>query len=147
MSADSTSTTTVAQDANLALQEKFGSAVNEDNLGLLDDLVAPDSVDHDPAPGQVPGPEGFKAFFTEMRTAFPDLAIAVEKTVVDEDSVAFAYTLTGTHNGPFQGHEATGKSISVRGLQISHFEGGTLVERWGSSDELGILKQLGLMPG
>jgi steroid delta-isomerase-like uncharacterized protein len=145
MSAD-TSSPTIAQQANLAQQEKFGAAVNEGNLDQLDGLVAPDSVDHDPAPGQVPGPEGYKAFFTEMRTAFPDLAIAVEKTVADEDTVAFAYTLTGTHNGPFQGHDATGKSISVRGLQISRFEGGLLVERWGSSDEVGIMKQLGLLP-
>jgi steroid delta-isomerase-like uncharacterized protein len=145
MSADTTSTT-LAQQANLALQEKFGAAVNEGNLDQLDGLVAPNSVDHDPAPGQVPGPDGYKAFFTEMRTAFPDLAIAVEKTVADEDTVAFAYTLTGTHTGPFQGHDATGKSISVRGLQISRFEGGLLVERWGSSDEAGIMKQLGLLP-
>jgi steroid delta-isomerase-like uncharacterized protein len=145
MSADTTSTT-LAQQANLALQEKFGAAVNEGNLDQLDGLVAPNSVDHDPAPGQVPGPDGYKAFFTEMRTAFPDLAIAVEKTVADEDTVAFAYTLTGTHKGPFQGHNATGKSISVRGLQISRFEGGLLVERWGSSDEAGIMKQLGLLP-
>jgi steroid delta-isomerase-like uncharacterized protein len=145
MSAETTSTT-IAQQANLALQEKFGAAVNEGNLDLLDDLVAPNSVDHDPAPGQVAGPAGYKAFFTEMRTAFPDLAIAVEKTVADEDTVAFAYTLTGTHQGPFQGHEATGKSISVRGLQISRFEGSLLVERWGSSDELGIMTQLGLLP-
>lgn len=42
------------------------------------------------------------------------------------------------------GHAATGKKVSVRGLQISTFKGGKLVERWGSSDQLGILTQLGL---
>jgi len=34
----------------------------------------------------------------------------------------------------------------VRGVQIGRFEGGKIVERWGSSDELGILKQLGVDP-
>jgi steroid delta-isomerase-like uncharacterized protein len=131
---------------NTAAQEKFGEAVNTGNLDALDTLVDAHSVDHDPAPGQVEGPEGFKAFFGEMRTAFPDLHIEVAKLVADDDSVAFAYTLTGTNTGPFQGHEPTGKSISVRGLQISRFENAVLVERWGSSDELGIMKQLGLLP-
>lgn len=58
--------------------------------------------------------------------------------------MAFAYTMSGTHQGPFQGHDATGKPVKVRGLQISRFADGKMVERWGSSDELGILSQLGL---
>jgi predicted ester cyclase len=42
------------------------------------------------------------------------------------------------------GHQATGKSVSIHGLQISRFADGKLVERWGSSDQLGMLTQLGL---
>ena len=129
---------------NIAAQEAFGEAVNTGNLDAFDDLVDPNSVDHDPAPGQQPGPEGYKSFFAEMRAAFPDLKIDVETLVADGDHVAFAYTLTGTHQGTFQGHDATGKSVRVRGMQISRFADGKMTERWGSSDELGILTQLGL---
>jgi len=43
------------------------------------------------------------------------------------------------------GHDATGKAIKVRGMQISRFQDGKLVERWGSRDELGMLSQLGLV--
>ena len=71
--------------------------------------------------------------------------VQVETLVADDDQVGFAYTLTGTHSGPFQGHEATGKPFSVRGVQISKFDGGKPVERLGSSDELGIMTQLGLV--
>ena len=129
---------------NIAAQEAFGEAINTGDVDAFDDLVDPNSVDHDPAPGQQPGPEGYKKFFTEMRTAFPDLHVDVETLVADDDQVAFAYTLTGTHQGPFQGHEATGKSVQVRGMQISRFSEGKMTERWGSSDEIGILNQLGL---
>ena len=129
---------------NITAQEAFGEAVNSGDVDVFDDLVAPNSVDHDPAPGQQPGPEGYKAFFTEMRTAFPDLQVDVETMVADDDQVAFAYTLTGTHQGPFQGHEATGRTVKVRGMQISRFAEGKMTERWGSTDEVGILTQLGL---
>lgn len=129
---------------NIAAQEAFGEAINTGNLDAFNDLVAPDSVDHDPAPGQQPGPEGYKAFFGEMRTAFPDMHVDVDTMVAENDQVAFAYTLTGTHQGSFQGHDATGRSVKVRGMQISRFTDGKLAERWGSSDELGILTQLGL---
>ena len=66
--------------------------------------------------------------------------------VADDDNVAVVYTLMGTHDGEFQGIAPAGKKIEVRGLQIGPFENGQIVERWGSSDELGILQQLGLEP-
>lgn len=136
----------MSREKNIASQQAFGEAVNAGDFAAFDGLVAPDSVDHDPAPGQVAGPEGYAAFFGDLRTAFPDMKLEVEKLVADEDSVAFAYTMTGTQTGPFQGFEPTGRSVKIRGLQISSFVDGKLVERWGSSDELGILKQLGLAP-
>jgi predicted ester cyclase len=38
----------------------------------------------------------------------------------------------------------TGKKMKIRGVQISKFRDGTMVERWGSSDQLGMLQQLGI---
>jgi len=64
--------------------------------------------------------------------------------VADDDSVALAYTITGTHQGEFMGLAPTGRKISARGVQIARFQNGKLVERWGSSDQLGILQQLGV---
>ena len=128
---------------NISAQEAFGEAVNSGSLAF-DDLVADTCVDHDPAPGQGPGPQGYRDMFTELRTAFPDLHVEVEHLTATDDDVAFAYTITGTNDGPFQGHDATSRTISVRGVQISRFEDGKMIERWGSSDQLGILTQLGL---
>ena len=142
----------MSQQDNIKTQQAFGEAVNSGNLNAIRDLVAPNAVDHDPAPDQGNGPdqgigpEGFIQFFTMLRTAFPDLKIAVDHLVADDDNVAFAYTLTGTHSGDFLGVPATGKTISARGMQITRFENGKQVERWGSSDQLGILQQIGAAP-
>jgi steroid delta-isomerase-like uncharacterized protein len=133
----------MSKQANIEAQTKFGEAVNSGNLEIMNDLVAPDAIENDPAPGQAKGPKGYIDFFTKLRTAFPDLKLEVEQQVADDDNVAFAYTMTGTHKGDFNGIPATGKSVKARGLQISKFKNGKMIERWGSSDELGILKQLG----
>ncbi|WP_419802269.1 ester cyclase [Mucilaginibacter sp.] len=134
----------MSAQANIETQKKFGEAVNTGQLELLRDLISSDSVDHDPSPNQGTGPEGYIRFFTMMRSAFPDMKVTVETLLADEDKVAFAYTLTGTHQGTFMTVEPTGKTIKARGMQISKFENGKMTERWGSSDELGILKQLGV---
>jgi steroid delta-isomerase-like uncharacterized protein len=136
----------MSKESSQAALGKFAEAVNTGNYDLFDQVAAADCTDHDPADGQVPGPQGYRAFFSGMRTAFPDMQVAVEALVQDEDSIAFAYTLTGTHTGPLMGVPATGKKVKIRGLQISKFEDGMMTERWGSSDELGLLKQLGVIP-
>lgn len=132
----------MAKEQNIATQQRMGEAINTGNLDVLDDVMSPDVVDHDPAPEQGAGPHGFKQFFTTMRTAFPDLQVEVEQLVADDENVAFAYRITGTHQGDFQGIAPTGRRISARGMQISRFADGRIVERWGSSDEAGIMKQL-----
>ena len=135
----------MSKEANIATTKKMGEAVNSDHLEELHQILAAGVKDHDPAPDQGPGPEGFVKFFTQFRHAFPDLKIAVEHLTADDDSVAIAYTITGTHNGPFQGIPATGKKIKARGVQIAKFDADAkIIERWGSSDEAGIMQQLGV---
>lgn len=133
-------------EENKKAPQKFGEAINSGNLENLRDLVSQDVKDHDPAPNQGPGPQGYIDFFTMMRNAFPDMKVEVETLVANEDKVAFAYTLTGTHKGEFMGVPPTENKINARGMQISRFRDAKMIERWGSSDELGILKQLGVDP-
>ena len=134
----------MSKEANLAVLGKFAEAVNKGNFDLFREAVAADCVDHDPGPGQGPGPEGYRQYFSGLREAFPDLSVAPDTLVADEESLAFAYTMTGTHRGVLMGIAPTGKKVSIRGLQISKFRDGKMVERWGSSDQLGMLQQLGV---
>jgi steroid delta-isomerase-like uncharacterized protein len=133
----------MSKEQNAAALTTFAEAVNTGNYDLFAGVVAPDCVDHDPAPGQVAGPQGYRVLFSEMRLAFPDTKVEVAALVADEDAIAFAYTFSGTQSGPLMGIPATGKKVKIRGMQISKFAGGKMVERWGSSDQLGMLQQIG----
>ena len=134
----------MSKKVNLETLTRFAEAVNTGKFDLFKESVSIENIDHDPARGQVPGPEGYRVFFTGLRDAFPDLSVALETLVADEDSIAIAYTLSGTQNGTFMGHAPTGRKMKIRGVQIAKFKDGKMVERWGSSDELGMLQQLGV---
>lgn len=134
----------MSQEQNAAALTKFAEAVNTGRYDLFDEVVAPDSIEHDPAPGQVPGPKGYRDLFTQMRTAFPDMKVELAELVSGENAIAFAYTFTGTHKGLLMGIAPTGRHVQFRGLQISKFKDGKMVERWGSSDQLGMLQQIGV---
>lgn len=134
----------MSKEQNLAALGKFAEAVNTGKFDLFEDAVARGCVDHDPAPGQVNGPEGYRTLFSQMRTAFSDLKVDLEAMVADEESIGFAYTVTGTHTGSFMGMLPTGNKVHFRGMQLSKFHEGKMVERWGSSDQLSMLQQLGV---
>lgn len=130
-------------DSVVAVQERFGKAVMSGELDVFDQLLASNFVDHDPAPDQGPGVEGLKGFFRSLRTAFPDLKVTPVHAVPTDDHLAIAYTIEGTHTGPLMGIPPSGKRVNVRGMQIARYENGKIAERWGSSDQLGILQQIG----
>jgi steroid delta-isomerase-like uncharacterized protein len=136
----------LSQEQNIAAQEHLANNVNAGNIDVAVETFAENAVDHDPAPGQGPGREGFRTFWQVLTSAFPDAHIEPAHLVADDDHVCVAYTLTGTHEGEFNGVAPTGKRIEARGLQIGRFENGQIVERWGSSDELGIMQQIGASP-
>jgi predicted ester cyclase len=136
----------MTKEANLAATKRWGSEVaSAGDYDVLDEILAPGFVDHDPAPDQGPGIEGLKGFFRTMRSAFPDLRAEPVEIAATDDHVAMRYTISGTHEGEFQGVAPTGKRFEVSALQLARFENGRCVERWGSTDELGMMKQLGIL--
>jgi ketosteroid isomerase-like protein len=86
----------VSTEANIAAQEHLAVNINDGDVDTAVETFAEDAVDHDPAPGQGPGREGFKTFWTMLTTAFPDAHIEPRHEVVDDEHVVVAYTLTGT---------------------------------------------------
>jgi steroid delta-isomerase-like uncharacterized protein len=136
----------MSKEANLAAVERWGAEVaSAGRYDVLDEILSADFVDHDPAPDQASGIDGLKSFFRTMRTAFPDLKAEPVEISVTDTHVAMRYTISGTHQGEFQGVAPTGKSFKVAALQLARFENGRCVERWGSTDELGMMKQLGIL--
>ena len=115
----------------ISTTRRFGEMVNSGQLGQLAEIITPNSLDHDP--------DGYRA-------AFPDLYIKVKPMVAGDQNACFAYTLSGTHQGEFMGFAPTGRTFSASAAQVGRYEGGKLAERWGSTDELGILRQLGFEP-
>ena len=136
----------MTKEANLAATQRWGAEVaSAGKYDVLDEILSPNFIDHDPAPDQGPGIEGLKGFFREMRSAFPDLKAEPVEVVGTEAHVAMRYTLSGTHQGEFQGVPPTGKSFKVAALQMARFDDGRCIEHWGSTDELGMMKQLGIL--
>ena len=134
-------------EENKALIRRFFEEVwNEQNLDAIDELVAADQVDHSLPPGLPPGREGAKAFVGMYLSAFPDTRMTIEDIVAEGDRVVTRWSATGTHTGELMGIPATGKQVTVTGLDINRYSGGKSVEHWGQFDQMGMMQQLGVVP-
>ena len=120
--------------------------LNTGSFGLLDELLAPEFVDHSPRPGVAPTREGLKQSVMALRTAFPDIRYSIDDAIVCGDQIVHRLSATGTMTGELNGIPATGKRASWTEIHIGRGVNGRLTEHWGLVDELGMLVQLGIVP-
>jgi len=66
--------------------------------------------------------------------------------IAEEDKIAVRWTVTGTQKGEFMGIPPTGKKVRFEGMTVYRFEGDKVAEMWWVSNEIAILRQLGVFP-
>ena len=126
----------------------FDEVFSEGRLELVDELFATEYVGH-PSGNEEPnrGPEGVREYVAGLRGAASDLKITIEDQVAEGDKVATRWTARGTHDGVLMGIAPTGRTLSVTGITIQHIRDGKVVEGWTNWDGMGLLQQLGAVPG
>ncbi len=119
---------------------------DQGNVAIIDELAAPDFVDHHLAPGLPPNADGHKAWIQVARAGFPDLQLTIEDMIAEGDKVVARMTVTGTQTGEFMGLPPSGKPVSVTAIGISRIADGKSVEYWEDFDALGLMQQIGAIP-
>lgn len=120
---------------------------NARDVAAVERYYAPDFKNHNAGPGTDGGREGVRRAVQLSLAAFPDLWIDVDDVVVDGDLVVTRWTMRGTHTGPLWGVPPTGRAVSVTGITMNRIVNGMYAEEWVNQDTLGLLQQLGVLPG
>jgi predicted ester cyclase len=134
----------MAREDNIAAVALAGPIAQLHDWDRLDEVFAPDVVDHDAVEGQPPGLEGMRWYWRNLTAAFPDLRFDPVVLSVDDDYATLVAHMYGTHTGVWRGHAPTGRRFSIRFIQSTKFADGLAVECWRAIDALGLLQQLGL---
>lgn len=144
----------MTDEATLAANKLIGRRVllemwGAGDLGVADELFAPEYVDHvglGPEPSRVVGAEGIKQSVRLFRVAFPDLQYVVEEEMAERDLVWTRFSASGTHLGSFFGAAPTGRTVTYTGMDLNRIANGQIVESWVNYDALALLQQVGVVP-
>jgi ketosteroid isomerase-like protein len=115
-------------------------------LELAEELFTADHVLHDPHLPVGPGPAGavqaVRPYQEEAEGHWE-----IEEILSAGDRVVVRWTGSGRHTGELHGITATGRPIRVDALSIHRMADHRIAETWQVWDTLGLLQQLGVVPG
>ena len=129
-----------------SLREHFEQIWNNKDASGIERFIAPNYRGFDAAE-VISGVEGYKHHFESITTAFPDLRITIEVILEGDGRTAARWFVDATHTGPFGEIPPTGKHVRMTGIAIIRVMNRQIVEEHANSDALGLLKQIGVIPG
>ena len=136
----------MTDETNRKLVEDYNNAWAKGDAVQLERLLDNNFRFNNPPPGLTPDKKGAIAMSQMFRKAFPDLAMRIEKVVIQGDNVAVRAIGTGTHKGEFMGVPPTNKRTETGIVSIVTVRNGKIVEDVTEFDSLGLFTQIGAVP-
>jgi steroid delta-isomerase-like uncharacterized protein len=134
-------------EENKAIVRRWFAETDRGNLAIVEELCAPDYVDHNPPlPGMPAGNQGVRRANVALQQAFPDTVHLIQDQIAEGDKVMTRLLGRGTFRGEILGLPPNGKVIEIAGISVHRLAEGKLVEHWAQADLLGFLQQLGAIP-
>ena len=138
----------MSAEENKAVVRRYIEEVwNRHNIDAADELVSPDYLNHAPSAEEYRhGIAGVKHSLNWLFSVFPDHRYDIEDAAADGDTVAVRGTCSGTHEGELWDIAPTGERFAVQQSHWFRVSDGKVTEHWAVRDDLGMLKQLGVLP-
>ncbi len=136
-------------DQNVQLLQGFFEIVNGHDLSQLSEVCPDDYAHHDP---QLPvthidSLSQYQEVLGGFFEGFPDIRVDIHDVFGAGDRVAARWSFSGSHTGALGELPATNKTVTVNALIISRIAGGKMAESWVVYDCMGMMQQLGVVPG
>lgn len=116
-------------------------AILEANWEKLDELLDPSFTYT--GDGYYFSKDEYIAFMQDMRGAFSNFEMILEKTISENDFVSIRFTSNVVNTGSFMGSPANQKNLTVTGIFQRKIANGKVVQEWQTTDLLGTMTQIG----
>ena len=135
-------------DNNKEVIRRLAMAFNQNDLDVIDELIAPEFVLHGNAmvPQGLRGPEEFRELCVRLRGAMPDAYHPIDNLIAERDVVLIHLIFQGTFSNEWQGMRPTGERVSFGLLNFWRLKDGKAVELFWNLDTLDVMQQMRAVP-
>jgi steroid delta-isomerase-like uncharacterized protein len=134
-------------EQNKAIARRFVREIFEQGRrDTVDELVAEHFVGHTWGASGA-GPDGLKGAMDRLSNALADVEFRIEDVIAEDDRVVVRVTAAARQVGEFMGMPASGKRYEIDEIHIFRVRDGQVVEHWHQFDQMGMMRQLGALPG
>jgi steroid delta-isomerase-like uncharacterized protein len=139
--------TDITSDTNKVIARRMIEEVFEQgDEAAIDELVADGFIPHSWG-SDAQGRDAVKQAIGRAKAGLTDPKLTIDDVIAEGDKVAVRVSSTATQSGPFMGLPPSGKSYAIEEIHIFRIEDGKVAEHWHQGDWLGMLRQLGALPG
>jgi steroid delta-isomerase-like uncharacterized protein len=139
-------TTQMSADPKAVVRRFIDEVFVAGRFDAVDELVTEDFTPHTWGP-MPQGRDGLKQAIERVSAGLSDASMTIDDLVAEGDLVAVRLTSSATQTGPFMGIPPTGKRYEIGEIHWFRLRDGRIAEHWHQADFLGMLRQLGAMPG
>jgi steroid delta-isomerase-like uncharacterized protein len=134
-------------ERNKAIVRRFVEEIFvEGRHETVDELVDDSFVAHTwPSTGHPK--DDLKAAIDRVAGGLADATFTIDDLIAEGDRVAARLTTSATQVGVFMGMPPSGKRYTIEEIHVFRLRDGKVVEHWHQFDQIGLMKQLGAMPG
>jgi ketosteroid isomerase-like protein len=125
----------------------FDALARHDTAAAVE-FLDPEVVDEITSVGVLRGRDEVRAFFDGLFKAVPDFEMKVVRTVRERDTVVVQWRARGTFTGGplYNGVQATGAELQMRGCDVFDVRGDLIVANIAFADGLELARSLGMFP-
>ena len=129
-------------EINKKLVRDYAMEENAGGIDFVDKYLHSDFVFYYPNGVELRGIDNLKIAMEEMQSGFPDLKHVIHDQIAEGDLVATRYTMTGTHEGEYNGIAPSGKKLKLTLIDICKIRDGKIIEAWVEFDDEAFKKVL-----
>lgn len=129
----------------LSLVQRRHEAWNAHDAATLAATHAEQGIVVSPTGGVLEGRADIERVYHLWFSAFPDIAYAIDETLIDGDRIVEIARLSGTHAGDFFGLAPTGRHVELQVAIAMRIEAGLVAEERRIYDFTGLLVQVGVL--
>ena len=146
----------MSEENKALIRRLYDEGINRHDAKAAAALYASDALNH----GRTVGREGMQQVFETLFETFPDFNYRILEATAEDDRVVCKVMMTGTHlgqpkvmnsafGGMLTGVKPTGRKVEALQFHSFRIRGDEIAEHAAVRDDLGMLKQLGViaLPG